>query len=181
MIVTPAPVQPGGPPLWMASTSPASVARAIRFDTHLLPQGPAGVVLDGWRDRVRAEGHDPDSYRVGIIRSCLVSGDRDRDWPAPRDAERYRMAVYGRFAHEAGRGSAARFSEPDRIPQWVIVGDVGQCVAELVAFITRFGLTDVLTWGSAPGLPPEALTPSLVRFTTEVVPAVRDALGQGGG
>src|SRR5439155_19169298 len=34
--VAPDPVQPGGPPLWMASTSPKSVERAVRYDTHLL-------------------------------------------------------------------------------------------------------------------------------------------------
>ena len=38
--VTPEPVQPGGPPLWMAVSSPPGVERAVRFGTHVLPQGP---------------------------------------------------------------------------------------------------------------------------------------------
>ncbi|MBO0731644.1 MAG: LLM class flavin-dependent oxidoreductase, partial [Acidimicrobiaceae bacterium] len=57
--VTPDPVQPGGPPLWMASTSPASATRAVRYNTHLLPQGNRSVVLDGWRDQTRAAGRNP--------------------------------------------------------------------------------------------------------------------------
>lgn len=173
--VAPAPVQPGGPPLWMASTSPASVARAVRYDTHLLPQGRRQVVLDAWRDQTRAAGRDPARYRVGIIRNVFVTDDRERDWPALREAERYRMQVYGRFAEAAGQGGLAVFQEPDRIPQRPIVGDVEHCVSELTGFIREYGLTDVVTWGSAPGIPPAALTPMMQRFATEVVPRVRAA------
>ncbi len=174
--VTPQPVQPGGPPLCLAVTSEASCERAVRFGTHVLPQGPRSVVLDGWRDATTAVGRDPSEHRVGIIRSVLVTDDPDRDWPPLREAERYRMRVYSRFAEEAGRGGKAMFLESERIPQRIIVGDVAHCTAELVAFIRTFGLTDVVSWGSAPGLPPERLTPSMARFASEVVPAVRAAL-----
>jgi alkanesulfonate monooxygenase SsuD/methylene tetrahydromethanopterin reductase-like flavin-dependent oxidoreductase (luciferase family) len=171
--VTPQPVQDGGPPLWMASTSAASVARAIRFDTHLLPQGPRAVVLDAWREQMQALGRDPARYRVGIIRSCLVTDDPERDWPPVRAAERYRMKVYGRFADEAGLGGQDMFKDEERIPQRIIVGDVAHCIEELTRFVTEFGITDVVTWGAAPGLAPVALTPSIERFAREVVPAVR--------
>jgi hypothetical protein len=56
------------------------------------------------------------------------------------------------------------------------VGDVDHCVAELSAFITEYGLTDVVTWGSVPGVPPATLTPMMERFASEVVPRVRAAL-----
>ncbi len=171
--VTPQPVQPGGPPLWMASTSPASVARAVRFDTHLLPQGPRAVVLDPWREQMRAAGRDPDRYRVGIIRSCLVTDDPDRDWPPVRAAERYRMKVYGGFADAAGLGGQEMFKSEERIAQRIIIGNVAQCVDELSTFILEYGITDVVTWGAAPGLAPAASTPSIERFAREVVPAVR--------
>jgi len=175
--VTPQPVQPGGPPLWMASTSPASVERAIRFDTHLLPQGPRTVVLDAWREQMQALGRDSSRYRVGIIRSCLVTDDPERDWPPLRAAERYRMKVYGRFAEEAGLGGQDMFKDEERIPQRIIVGDVEHCADELTRFVTEFGITDVVTWGAAPGLAPAALTPSIERFAREVVPGVRARLG----
>ena len=35
-----------GPPLWMATTSPKSVDRAVRYDSHVLPQGVRELVLD---------------------------------------------------------------------------------------------------------------------------------------
>ena len=173
--VTPAPVQPGGPPLWMASSSAASARRAARYGTHLLPQGPRGPVLDLWRDEVRSQGRDPDDFRVGIIRSVLVTDDPERDWPPVREAERYRMRVYGRFAEEAGQGGRAAFEQEDRIPQRIIVGDVRHCAQELIEFIRTYGLTDVVTWGSAPGLQPVALSPSMERFARDVVPLVRAA------
>ena len=177
VLVSPQPVQRGGPPLWMASTSPASVERAIRFDTHLLPQGPRTIVLDPWRAAMREHGRDPDRYRVGIIRSCLVTDDPERDWPPLRAAERYRMKVYGRFAEEAGLGGQEMFKDEDRIPQRIIVGDVAHCVDELSRFVVEYGITDVVTWGAAPGLAPEAMTPSIERFARDVAPAVRARVG----
>ena len=47
--VTPDPVQPGGPPLWLAVSSGPSVGRAVRFGTNILPQGPVSL-LEGWRE-----------------------------------------------------------------------------------------------------------------------------------
>ncbi|MFT3854824.1 MAG: hypothetical protein QM733_19110 [Ilumatobacteraceae bacterium] len=58
----------------------------------------------------------------------------------------------------------------------VIVGDVAHCVDELCEFVTRYGLTDVVTWGAAPGLQPAVLTPTIERFAAEVVPAVKARL-----
>ncbi len=173
--VTPDPVQPGGPPLWMAVSSEPGVHRAVRYGTNVLPQGPVSL-LDSWRAQTIAAGGDPDAKRIGIIRSFLVTDDRARDWPPLRAAERYRMAVYGRFAEEAGTGDATLFNDPQRITQRVFVGNVDECVDELASFIERYGLTDIVTWGSAPGLQPAALTPSMERFASEVVPLVRERL-----
>ena len=171
--VTPDPVQPGGPPLWLAVSS-GPERRARRSLRHPHPPAGPGVVArrlagedGGGRTATRP------SERVGIIRSFLVTDDPERDWPPLRAAERYRMAVYGRFFEEAGLGDSTTFNEQERITQRVFVGNVDECVAELTAFVQRYGLTDVVTWGSAPGLPPAALTPSMERFAAEVVPQVR--------
>ena len=56
------------------------------------------------------------------------------------------------------------FLTEGRISQRIIIGDVDTCVAELTDFIVEHGFTDVVTWGSAPGLPPAVLTPSMERF-----------------
>src|SRR4051812_34950339 len=160
VLVTPAPVQPGGPPLWIAGMSEASAERAARFGTHLLPQGAREVVLDPWRARLAADGRDPDGFRVGLIRSCFVTDDPERDWAPIKAAERYRMSVYARFFAETPDKLSAFDRGHRSIPQGWIVGDVDHCVRELTAFVQEYGITDVVTWGAAPGLPPRLMTPS---------------------
>jgi alkanesulfonate monooxygenase SsuD/methylene tetrahydromethanopterin reductase-like flavin-dependent oxidoreductase (luciferase family) len=148
--------------------------RTARHDAHLLPQGPRGAVLDPWEKALRADGRDPARYRVGIIKSCLVTDDPERDWPALREAERYRQSVYQSFRKAgAGGGGVAGNTDEARIPQTWIVGNVEACVAQLSAFITEFGITDVVTWAVPPGLRPEHMAPSLERFARDVAPRLR--------
>ena len=180
--VTPDPVQPGGPPLWLASASLASAQRAARFNTHLLPQGSREHVLDPWRAAVTAAGRDPDSYRIGIIHGVFVTDDEERDWPQIGVAEKYRRDVYAgliraaadnqRPAERTERTNAPRVPIPLSPLQWT-VGNVAHCVAELTAFMGEHGVTDLVTWGGPPGLPPSVMNASLERFAREVIPQVK--------
>jgi alkanesulfonate monooxygenase SsuD/methylene tetrahydromethanopterin reductase-like flavin-dependent oxidoreductase (luciferase family) len=169
--VHPKPVQPGGPPLWVAAMKEPGARRAARFGTHLLPQGRRDEVLDPWRDAVRADGGDPDDYRVGIIRSVYVTDDRERDWPMIREAERFRMGVYTKFMAETPDEYA--WGHPEAIPQNVIVGTAEECVAELRSFIERYGITDMATSGLPPGIDPEFMAGNLERLANEVIPHLR--------
>ncbi len=99
--IRPGYVQPGGPPLWIAAMSEAGALRAARAGANLLPQGPRAQSLDAWTAELRAEGRDPAAHRVGIIRSCLVTDDRERDWA--RGARR-RAAAHGSL-QPVSRGS----------------------------------------------------------------------------
>jgi alkanesulfonate monooxygenase SsuD/methylene tetrahydromethanopterin reductase-like flavin-dependent oxidoreductase (luciferase family) len=174
--ITPGFVQPGGPPLWIAAMAEQGAQRAARFNAHLLPQGPRTRVLDPWLAALQGSGRDPAGYRVGIIRSCLVTDDPERDWAPVRAAERRRMAVYERFRAETGGfGGVAGTEGETRIPQAWIIGDVEHCVAELTAFIEEYGLTDVVTWGVPPGMTPDEMNPSLERFARDVAPRLRQA------
>ncbi len=169
--VHPKPVQPGGPPLWIAAMKEPGALRAARFGTNLLPQGRREEVLDPWRDAVNAKGEDPDDYRVGIIRSVYVTDDRERDWPKIREAERFRMGVYGSFMAETpddyGWGSS------DGIPQNVIVGDATQVTQEISEFINTYGITDIATSGLPPGIEPDFMAANLERLASEVIPNLR--------
>jgi len=156
--------------------SEGGARRAARFDCHLLPQGPRDQVLEPWRDALRAAGRDPAAYRVGIIRGCLVTDDRERDWPAVRAAERYRGQLYAQFFAEAGRFQPVERDGP-RIAQTWVVGDVEHCVTELSAFIAEHGITDLVTWAVPPGLRPERMNASLERFARDVAPRLKASAG----
>lgn len=166
--VHPKPVQPGGPPLWVAAMSEAGARRAARFATNLLPQGKRTEVLDPWRDAVRAAGRDPDDHRVGIIRTVYVTDDRERDWPMIRAAERYRMSIYTRFMAETPDTYA--WGDAGAIPQSVIVGTADEVTAELQAFVDTYGITDIASSGLPPGIDPDYMAANLERLARDVIP-----------
>ena len=172
--ITPGYVQPGGPPLWVAALAEAGALRAARFGANLLPQGPRARALDPWRAALSEAGRDPADYRVGIIRSCLVTDDAERDFAPIRVAERRRMALYNRFrAESGGHGGVAGITAEQRIPQGWIVGTLDECIARMAAFIREYGLTDIVTWAVPPGLRPEQMDPHLERYATELVPRLK--------
>ena len=99
-----------------------------------------------------------------------MTEDRDKDWQVVRAAERYRMALYQRFFEESGEGFGER-GEP--VPQTWIVGNVEECVAELVKFIDDFGITDIVSMAVPPGMRADQMQGSLEKLFTQVVPRVK--------
>ena len=180
--IEPMPVQPGGPPLWIAATSRAGAERAARFDTHLLPQGPRHAVLDPWQAQLTATNRRPEDYRVGIIRGVFVTDDAEREWAPIAVAEKYRRDVYVGLIKASGdhgpRTDGPRPAVPLNPLQWT-VGDVEHCVAELTEFMREHRVTDLVTWGAPPGMAPSVMNASLERFARNVVPRVRAAVEGG--
>ena len=172
--ITPGYVQEGGPPIWIAAMSAPGAQRAARYATNFLPQGLRGESYDPWVKAVTAAGRDPRQHRIGLIRSVLVTDDRETDWEVVRAAERYRMDLYRRFHEESGEGFDPRPGE--RVPQTWIVGTPDQCVQEIVGFAREFGITDMVTMAVPPGLRPEQMADSLERLFTDVAPRVRAEL-----
>ena len=172
--VFPRPVQPGGPPLWMAAMTEAGARRAGRLGLNLLPQGTRRTVLDPWRAEMAAQGHDPDQYRVGIIRGVLVTDDPERDWSRLREAERYKMHRYVEWLGASGDSYTLMKPEADPIPQTWLMGDAATVHRGLREFIAEHGLTDVVTVGNCPGLPADVLNASLERLAREVLPKLRE-------
>ena len=105
VIIKPNYVQPGGPPLWVAASSVAGARRAAHFDAHLLPQGPFDTTIQAWCDELKNTGRSPDDYRIGIIKPCFVTDDKELEWPRVREAERQRMQYYRRAFEVAGRSA----------------------------------------------------------------------------
>jgi alkanesulfonate monooxygenase SsuD/methylene tetrahydromethanopterin reductase-like flavin-dependent oxidoreductase (luciferase family) len=153
--------------------SEGGAKRAARFDTHLLPQGTREAVLDPWRDELVATGRDPADYRVGLIRSWLVTDDPERDWPPILGAERYRMELYTRFFEESDDSYTAFSTEVRPIPQTWMVGSSDDIAAEIARMRDEFGVTDLCCMGVPPGVPPSSMAASFERFASEVIPRFR--------
>ncbi len=175
IVITPGYVQEGGPPLWVAAMSEPGAMRAAKYNTNFLPQGLRANSYDPWVDELQNTGRSPEDYRVGIIRSILVTEDRDKDWQAVRAAERYRMALYQRFFEESGEGFGEK-GPP--VPQTWIVGDVDECVDELLKFIDDFGITDIVSMAVPPGMRAEQMGDSLEKLFTQVVPRLKTELAK---
>ena len=175
IVITPGYVQEGGPPLWVAAMSEPGAMRAAQYNTNFLPQGLRANSYDPWVDELQNTGRSPEDYRVGIIRSILVTEDRDKDWQAVRAAERYRMALYQRFFEESGEGFGEK-GPP--VPQTWIVGDVDECVGELLKFIDDFGITDIVSMAVPPGMRAEQMGDSLEKLFTQVVPRLKTELAK---
>lgn len=174
VVITPGYVQDGGPPLWLAAMSEPGALRAAHYNTNFLPQGVKAKSFDPWVEQLESTGRNPQDYRVGIIRSILVTDDTSADWPIVRAAEKYRMELYQRFFKESGEGFGDR-GEP--VPQTWIVGDVDHCVTELQQFIETFGITDIVSMAVPPGMSSAQMSPSLERLFTEVVPRLKALQG----
>ena len=168
--------KPGSRGTWGQRGRPGA-ERCARLGANLLPQGLKSETLDVWSSALKANGGDPGSRRIGIIRSCLVTDDRERDWPAVRAAERYRGQIYRSFNKDdsAGGGVSGNTREAS-IPQTWVVGDVEHCVNELTAFVREYGITDLVTWAVPPGMRPEQMNGSLERFVRDVAPRVKAAV-----
>lgn len=173
VLITPGYVQEGGPPLWIAAMSEQGAARAAKYNTNFLPQGVKKRSFDPWVDELKSTGREPRDYRVGIIRSILVTDDQEADWIPVRAAERYRMALYKQFYDESGEGFG---DSGEQVPQTWIVGDVDHCVEELKQFIQTFGITDIVSMAVPPGMRAEQMSASLERLFTQVVPRLKAEL-----
>jgi alkanesulfonate monooxygenase SsuD/methylene tetrahydromethanopterin reductase-like flavin-dependent oxidoreductase (luciferase family) len=173
--ITPGYVQPGGPPLFVAAMSKAGAERAARYGTHFLPQGPKSVCED-WASGVRNAGRNPLDHRIGIIRNVVVTDPDSALAQQVIAGERYRMKLYAKFFAEGGQPLA---KPEDTIPQRYIIGNVDHCVAELVKFVREFGLTDIVSSGSSPGVLPAQLADSMQALFTQVAPRVKAQLATG--
>ncbi|MGE0485040.1 MAG: LLM class flavin-dependent oxidoreductase [Gammaproteobacteria bacterium] len=174
--VRPRPVQPGGPPLWVAAMSEAGARRAARLGAHLLPQGRRRVVLEPWREEVLARGGRVEDYRVGILRPFVVTSaaERQRVREAVLAGERYRMEIYAKWLGEAGDQEILHSAPAaDAIPQNLVIGGPDEVGDAIEAFVAEFGVTDLMTWGAAPGVPAAIFAESLERFAREVMPRFR--------
>jgi probable F420-dependent oxidoreductase len=146
--ITPRPVQPGGPPLWIGASVPAAARRAGRIadgfvGTPSTTLASAARLLDVYREAARQAGRPP---RVVMMRDAWVAS-------TPAEAE----AVYGPHVLAAYRyyweqrleefreiPADAEFSLKLLAPDRLIVGDPESCVREFHRWHAATGAEDFL-------------------------------------
>ena len=81
LALSPGPVQPGGPPIWLGGRSPAAIRRAGRFGDNWMPYmytpDQLASSLAEVRDAAEAAGRDPASVRGAVF--CWGTVDVDPD------------------------------------------------------------------------------------------------------
>ena len=112
-------------------------------------------------------------YRVGILKSFLVTYDKERDWAIVKEAERYRMSIYAKFFAATEDSYTALNKESDPIPQNWVVGDPEEVTIALQHFINEHSITDLTGWGLPPGVPPELAAASIELFASDVAPRLK--------
>lgn len=191
--VRPRPVQPGGPPLWVAAMGEPGAKRAARFDANLLPQGDRRAVLDPWRAALAERDRDAADYRVGIARPLVVNDDPAAAAASSNGVALAKVAAGGAVPHESMRvyeGWLRELSPTDRmktqliegnddgtlIPQDAFVGPAEACIAEARRMHNEYGITDIIVPGYSGAQPPAVVDANLVRLANEVLPALRGRL-----
>lgn len=179
VVVEPRPRQEPHPPLWVASTAPASARRAGRHGAHLAAASVDPAVFEAYRDGLAEAGVDIATRRVSIPMSVTVT-DEDPEAVWARNEMRYfeRYEFYRLIRAEMGdpdlqlgvAPAASAYRENE------LIGDAGTVLATIQAVATPLGVTDLVVTGPAAGIPlrTEAYD-SLVRFAAEVLPALHRA------
>lgn len=117
----PQPVQPGGPPLWIAGRSPAARRRAGRRGSWWMPYAVTpGQLRSGIADvsdAARRAGRPPDAVRAAVHVFVLVDTDGAS---AERRAARWARRTYGEAAGKMRR--------------YLVAGTPGECAERLAHY-----------------------------------------------
>jgi len=118
----PKPVQPGGPPIWVAGRSEAAIKRAGRLGDGYLPYlfSPDRLRTSIAQARIEAErtGRDPEALEAGIYQFiCLADTYEEAREIADADLSR-------------------RYNQPFKnvVDRYVVLGNVDDCVRRLTEF-----------------------------------------------
>lgn len=80
--VSPRPVRPGGPPIWVGGSSKVAIRRAALMADGWLPQGPPKIGLGGALELISSERSAaglPEQFDVGITGGPVFIGEPDFD------------------------------------------------------------------------------------------------------
>jgi alkanesulfonate monooxygenase SsuD/methylene tetrahydromethanopterin reductase-like flavin-dependent oxidoreductase (luciferase family) len=171
--VTPTPLTPGGPTLFMGGNTAPAIRRAARFGMGVIAEGGDPSIVALYEEECEKAGTTPllcIAPPTGAVTSAFVAEDPDRAWSelGPyllHDATMYAAWMGG--AHTSASRSSARDVEALRDengPYRIFTPD------EAVAYVKGHGV--LLLQPLCGGLPPELAWPSLELVAGKVMPAL---------
>lgn len=179
--VTPKPLQRPGPPLWMGGQSRAAIQRAARFGCHLLPSSTTDFdLVSTYHEALRANGRDPNEYRIKCFMPLFCTNDPERDWQELKEHFLYQHNLYRRWYSDAGDSTAPELTSADELPRKsYIVGTPDECAAAIRTLHNEMPFEEFIFWTHPPGFPVASSTRSLELFANEVIPQFRPAGSRG--
>ena len=171
--VTPRPLTPGGPFLWMGGNSPAAVRRAARFGMGMLTQGGDPALERIYREACAEHGTKPQLFinpSGDAPVSCFISEDVERAW---RELGPYLLHDAQMYAGWMGESSAISKSLARSVDE--LRGENGAyrifTPDEAIAQIRKSGM--LMLQPLSGGIPPRLAWPSLELLVAKVLPAVK--------
>ncbi len=170
--VTPKPVQPGGPKIYMGGSTEKSAVRAAKRGFQYFPGHP-DLFQVYKAERAAAGFPPPEPYMKTAASFLYVTDDPDRDWPLVAPHVAYATNTYAEWATERGTGQtlykAAETVEALKAMPNIKVLTPGECLAYLRGLPDDTAINFHALLG---GLDPELSWKSLRLFEKDVLPTL---------
>lgn len=171
--VTPAPVTPGGPKIYMGGSTDKSAIRAGKNGYQYFPGHPDLFKIYE-EERAKAGFPPPEPQMKPAASFLYVSDDPDRDWPLVAPHVAYATNTYAEWAKERGVGDtrykAAETVEALKAMPNIKVLDPDQCFQ----YLKELGRGTAVTFHALlGGLDPEISWRGLKLFEKDVLPRLR--------
>ena len=171
--VTPRPVTPGGPLLFMGGNSEVVVRRAAKLGMGMLTMGGNPALEEVYRRACAEYGTTPQLFlnpTREVPASCFVAEDPDRAW---RELGPYLLHDARMYAGWMGEGDAISKSVAADVDALRSENGSYRILTpdEAVALIRRNGM--IMLQPLCGGLPPQLAWPSLELLASKVLPALK--------
>src|SRR6266850_2562724 len=175
----PRPVQQPRPPIWFAGWVEPAIRRAARLGDAWLG-GPSAqldelaacvrIFQEAWQEAARATS-SPD---IALMRYVFVADSLEQAYATVGDATlRIFETTYFRWPHPVVKRPPGMLMIQGLAEDRFILGSPAQCIEQIERFRQELGLTHLICRLSFPGVPRQASSVSVERFTQEVMPALR--------
>ena len=182
--LTPRPVQPPHPPIWIGARGKKAVQRAARMGFHLMGTGEVAQQR-AYDDELERNGRNPKDYYLAQLRWVYVAESRDKAWDLVGEHMHYLFSSAFPLLKEAGDLRADRAM--DRVPSVEelrnidptipggapIVGTPDDCIQALQRYQDETRVTHLAMGMHLPGLALDKVTECLELFAQEVMPYFR--------